>query len=324
VVLRAPLHVLALVTVIIVGKSCASFVLMRAMGQSTRSALFLGGSLAQIGEFSFIVTGMGVSLGLLARDTQALVVAAALLAITVNPPLLTAVRALLTRAMTRRAVTDVPVPLTARATHAPIETTDDPFDFSRFHDHVVVIGHGRVGTTVTEALQREQARYVIVDEQERVVAGLRARGERAVYGDATRVDVQHRAGVEHARLIVVTAPEPIRARRTVEVARELNPQIAIAVRTHSAAEQAFFEEIVHMPGATGRAIYAEREAALSLAHFALQTLGRTDDEADLVIDAMRNTRIAPTETFAALHTREFRAMMAPDPNHPAQHGPDAR
>jgi CPA2 family monovalent cation:H+ antiporter-2 len=183
---------------------------------------------------------------------------------------------------------------------------------------VVVIGHGRVGTTITEALQREQARYVIVDEQERVVAGLRVRGDRAVFGDATRAEVLHRAGIEHAKLIVVTAPEPIRARRVVEVARELNPHVAIAVRTHSAVEQAFFEDFVHAPGATGRAIYAEREAALSLAHYTLQTLGRTDDEADVVIDAMRNTRIAPTETFAALHTSQFRAMMAPDPNHPTE------
>jgi CPA2 family monovalent cation:H+ antiporter-2 len=210
------------------------------------------------------------------------------------------------------------VPVTARATRAPIDEVEDPFDFSRFHDHVVVIGHGRVGTTITEALQRDSARYVIVEEQERVVAGLRARGERAVFGDATRAEVLQRAGAEHARLIVVTAPEPIRARRIVEVARDLNPHIAIAIRTHSAVEQAFFEDFVHAPGATGRAIYAEREAALSLAHYTLQTLGRTDDEADLVIEAMRNARIAPTETFAAMHTKEFRAMMAPDPNHPAQ------
>jgi monovalent cation:H+ antiporter-2, CPA2 family len=157
-----------------------------------------------------------------------------------------------------------------------------------------------------------------VEEQERIVAGLRGRGERAVFGDATRVEVQQRAGVEHAKLIVVTAPEPIRARRVVEVARELNPHIAIAVRTHSAAEQAFFEEFVNAPGASGRAIYAEREAALSLAHFTLQALGRSDDEADDVIDAMRSMRIAPTETFAAMQTKEFRAIMATDPNHPTQ------
>lgn len=331
VVVRQPLHVLALVAVIVIGKSLASFGLMRMLGQSTRSSLIIGGSLAQIGEFSFIVAGLGVSLGLFTHDTQAMVVAAALIAITVNQPILAGVSRVLAhfddeKARRRMSETTeyhsgqpVPsVPLTARATRAPLDEVEDPFDFSRFRDHVVVIGHGRVGTTITEALQRDNARYVIVDEQERVVAGLRVRGERAVFGDATRVEVQQRAGVEHARLIVVTAPEPIRARRVVEVSRDLNPHIAIAIRTHSASEQAFFEAFVHAPGATGRAIYAEREAALSLAHYTLQTLGRSDDEADVVIEAMRNTRIAPTETFAAMQTREFRAMMASDPNHPTQ------
>lgn len=328
VVVHSPLQVLTLVAVIVVGKATASFMLMRVLGQPARSALIIGGSLAQIGEFSFIIAGLGVTLGLFTRDTQALVVAAAIIAITVNQPLLAGVSFVLARADERKRQltmqTDEPgrdpldVPLTARATRAPMAEMDDPFDFSRFRDHVVVVGHGRVGTTVTDALQRTSARYVIVEEQERVVAGLRTRGERAVFGDATRSGVQERAGIEHARLIVVTAPEPIRARRVVEVAREMNPQIAVAVRTHSATEQAFFEEFVRAGGGTGRAIYAEREAALSLAHYTLQALGRTDDEADVVVDAMRNSRIAPTETFAALQTTEFQAMMAPDPNHPTQ------
>ena len=329
VVVHSPMQVLALVTVIIGLKGIGSFALMRVLGQSTRSALIIGGSLAQIGEFSFIVAGMGVTLGLFTRDTHAMVIAAALIAIAVNQPLLAGVGALLARSDERKRLTMTPtaeyrtgphdLPLTARATRADMDDADDPFDFARFRDHVVVVGHGRVGATVTEALQRDAARYVIVEEQERVVAALRARGERAVFGDATRSGVQERAGIAHARLIVVTAPEPIRARRVVEVARALNPHIAIAVRTHSATEQAFFEDFVRAPGATGRAIYVEREAALSLAHYTLQTLGRTDDEADLVIDGMRDARIAPTETLAALQTKEFRAMMAPDPNHPAQH-----
>ncbi len=336
VVVQSPMQVLALVAVIVLGKFAVSFALMRLLRQPKRASLTIGASLAQIGEFSFIVAGLGVTLGLITRDLQAVIVAAALIAITVNQPLLAGVKLFQKRALTGaarermghapevRAGASVPsgvVPQTAQATRAPIDEVEDPFDFSRFRDHVIVIGHGRVGTTITEALQRDSARYVIVDEQERIVAGLRVRGERAVFGDATRIDVLRRAGIEHARLIVVTAPEPIRSRRIVEVAREVNPQIAIAVRTHSAVEQAFFEELVNAPGTTGRAVYAEREAALSLAHFTLQTLGRTDDEADVVIDSLRGSKLLPTETFAALHTREFRAMMAPDPNHPAEKSP---
>jgi voltage-gated potassium channel Kch len=144
---------------------------------------------------------------------------------------------------------------------------------------------------------------------------MRSHGERAILGDATRADVLHRAGIDAASLIVVTAPEPIRARRIVEVARELNPRIAIAVRTHSATEQSYYEELLHAPGVQGRAIYAEREVALSLAHYTLATLGRSDDEADMIIDSIRNAKIRPTEMFRAMPTREFRAIMATDPNH---------
>jgi monovalent cation:H+ antiporter-2, CPA2 family len=328
VLLRSPMEILTLTAVVLIGKLVASALIMRLLRQPARSALMLGGSLAQIGEFSFIVAGLGVSLGLLTRDTQAMIVAAALLSITVNQPLLafiarriahrddSAIQASLTQTREIRATrthTHTVVTGAARDAAAPTAPHDDLSDFSTQAGHVVVVGFGRVGTTIAEALQRESARYVIVEELDRTVMGLRRRGERAVFGDASRADVQLRAGVPQARLIVVTAPEPIRARRIVEVARELNPHIAIAVRTHSAAEQTFFEDLVNAPGAAGRAVYAEREAALSLAHFTLQTLGRTDDEADVVIDALRNSRVAPTETFAAVHTREFRVVAPPAP-----------
>ena len=294
--------VLALFGVILGCKLLASFGTLRLLGESGRSALTLGGSLAQIGEFSFILTGLGVSLGLLDRETHGLVVAAALLSITVNQPLQAWLQRLLARGEKRAE---------QRGEEQPPEPSPafNQSNFGGLADHVILVGYGRVGSTITEALDRAGVTHIVVEEQPRVVAGLRMRGEHAVSGDATRADVLHRAGVEDARLIVVTAPEPIRARRIVEVARELNPGIAVAVRTHSAAEQAFFEEILH-PGSFGRAVYAEREVALSLAHFSLLAVGRTDDEADALIGSMRRKATLPTETFAALQTREFQAAMA--------------
>ncbi|CAA9312642.1 MAG: hypothetical protein AVDCRST_MAG11-1599, partial [uncultured Gemmatimonadaceae bacterium] len=140
------------------------------------------------------------------------------------------------------------------------------------------------------------------------VAGLRTRGEAAIHGDATRADVLERAGIAGARLLVVTAPEPFRARRVVEVAREASPHVALAVRTHSAAEQAFFEAYLGGRGGRGRAVYAEREAALSLAHYALLTLGNSDDEADGVVASLRADATAPTEMFRAVPTREYQAV----------------
>lgn len=289
-------EVFALAAMIIVWKSVAAFGLLRILGVPTRSALLVGGALGQIGEFSFIVAGMGVALGLANHDLQAVIVAAAIVAITVNSPVMSAIVGLVER-MTRRA-----------ADEAPID--EDTEDWSDFSGHVVLVGHGRVGGTVADALIRAGAQHVVVEEQERVVRGLRARGEPAIQGDASRHDVLARAGIETAGLIVITAPEPFRARRIVEVARLANPGITVAVRTHSAAEQAYFEQHLSGPHAAGRAVYAEREAALNLAHYALLAIGRTDDEADILVSVLRGEATMPTETFKSMMTREFQTLSA--------------
>ncbi|HEY9229572.1 MAG TPA: NAD-binding protein, partial [Gemmatimonadaceae bacterium] len=290
--------VLALVGIIVIWKSVASFLLLRTLGQNRRSALLVGGALGQIGEFSFIVAGLGVTLGLASRDLQAVVVAAAIIAITLNSPVMSAITTLTQRWSDH----------SSARMRAAIETADD---FSDFEDHVVLVGHGRVGGTIADALIRAGAKHVVVEEQERVVGGLRLRGEPAILGDATRHDVLERAGIRTARLVVITAPEPFRARRIVDVAREANPHIVVAVRTHSAAEQAYFEKRLSAPDARGRSVYAEREAALGLAHYALMALGRSDDEADIIVAQLRGEATAPTETFKSLATREFQALAGP-------------
>jgi monovalent cation:H+ antiporter-2, CPA2 family len=318
VVFARPVQVLALVLVIVVGKSLVTYGLLRFMKHPPRVALAIGAALGQIGEFSFIVAALGLSLGLVPREAQALIVAAALIAITVNGPVLSLAAGLAQRwtRSTDEATPHTPRPTTAMPVTAlgTVPSTldsfviEDPYDFSDLDRHVILVGHGRVGTTVAEALKRAGEQHVIIEEQERIVGGLRRRGERAIFGDATRPEVLQRAGIENARLIVVTSPEPFRARRIIELSRESNPSIAIAVRTHSATEQAFLEELLSEPGSTGRAVYAEREAALSLAHYALLTLGETDDEADRVIASLRGEPTAPTETFKSLPTREYQAL----------------
>jgi monovalent cation:H+ antiporter-2, CPA2 family len=274
-------EVLTLVVLILAWKSAVAFTLLRLLGQSRARALLVGTALGQIGEFSFIVAGLGVTLGIASPEVQAVIVAAAIVSIAINAPLVGAVARLAHRA----------------------DYEEDPHDFSTWRDHVILVGHGRVGTTVAEALVRTGAPYIVVEEQERVVDGLRARGEHAIRGDASRREVLDRAGIEHARLIVITAPEPFRAHRIMDVARAANDRIVVAVRTHSAAEQAYFEEHLAPPGPPGRAVYAEKEAALSLAHYSLLALGRTDDDADLVISMMRGEATRPTETFKTIAPR---------------------
>ena len=288
VIVKQPLQLATLVAVIVLWKSTFAAGLLRLFGQPPRTAVLVGTGVGQIGEFSYIVAALGISLGLISREAQALIVAASLIAIAVNAPLLSIVSAIADRMQGG-------APEQAAGGAAPEQPAHAP---------VVLVGYGRVGATIADALRRTGMSYVVVEEQENVVRALRARGDRAVHGDGTRAEVLERAGIRAARLLVVTAPDPFRARQIVELARAANPHIGVAVRTHSAAEQQFFEQHLSTSMATGRAVYAEREAALSLAHYALVTLGESDDEADAVLARMRGELTAPTETFDALMTRE--------------------
>ncbi|HET9453746.1 MAG TPA: cation:proton antiporter [Gemmatimonadaceae bacterium] len=325
VLLDRPLEIFAVVALVILWKSVLTFGIMRLLGESRRIAAVMGASLGQIGEFSFIVAGLGVTLGLISPETQAVIIAAALIAIVANSSILTATVAFATRVGAQAAAAESTATQEARremrvgraeaAAPRGVESAD-PFTCADMAGHVVVVGFGRVGSTVVDALRRAGARYVVVEEQERIVAGLRARGERSILGDATRADVLERAAVARARLLVVTAPEPIRARRIVEVAREANPGIHVAVRTHSATEQAFFERSLETPQARGLAVYAEREAALSLAHYALRIFGQTDDQADVVVEELREQPTRPTDMFAAIGTQELKAITSRRPPGP--------
>jgi CPA2 family monovalent cation:H+ antiporter-2 len=268
-------RILLLAGVIVVWKTILTFGIVRGLGESPATALIMGAGVGQIGEFSFIVAELGVSLGLLPKDAQVLIVGAALVAITANGPILAAASKFARR----------------------FAETPQPSDVQlhEIHNHVILVGYGRIGATVSEALARAGAPQVVIEEQERVVADLRKRGGLVIHGDASRPDVLERAHVRNAKLLVVTAPEPVRARRIVEVAREANPHITIAIRTHSANEQAFLDHLLATAiDSTGRAVYTEREAALSLAHYSLVALGRSDDEADFLIDSMRSTNYTST------------------------------
>ena len=275
ILLREAPRMLVLVGVIVVWKTLLTFGIVRGLGESSATAVVMGAGVGQIGEFSFIVAELGLSLGLLSKDAQALIVGAALVAITANGPILAAASKLARRLGEKTEIEDLRL--------------DD------VHDHVILVGYGRIGATVSEVLARAGAPQVIIEEQERVVTDLRQRGAMAIQGDASRPDVLERARIRDAKLLIVTAPEPVRARRIVEIARDVNPRITIAIRTHSANEQAFLDHLLATAhDSTGRAVYTEREAALSLAHYSLVALGRTDDEADYLVDSMRATNYTST------------------------------
>ena len=233
IVVREPLKLAAVVAIILVGKTAAAVGLVLAFRYPFTTALTVGASLAQVGEFSFILAGLGVSLGLLPAEGQSLVLAAALISITLNPLVFAAIEPAQAWIRSRSSV--------ARA----LERSDDPlaelptaFDAESLTGHVVLVGYGRVGSRIAEALGARGIRLVVAEQNRELVERLRERNIPAVSGDATEPAVLIQAHVARASLLVVATPNTFQVRKMVETARALNPRIETLIRTHSDDEAA--------------------------------------------------------------------------------------
>jgi CPA2 family monovalent cation:H+ antiporter-2 len=276
ILIREPLSTLAVVAVIVVGKSLAAFGIVLAFGYPVSTALTVSASLAQIGEFSFILAGLGVGLGLLPAEGRDLILAGALLSITLNPLVFVAVDRLAGWLRTRPDIL-------ARIERRGDETLSTlPEEGSGPQNHAVIVGYGRVGSVVGKGLKSQGLPIVAIDQDRQRVEALRQRGLPAIYGDATTPGVLEAAGIDKARLIVIATPEGYQTRRIIELARGLNPGIDTAVRTHSDSEVAYFER-----KGIGVAIMAERELAFSLMDYALQRLGTSAEKARMVVQGLR-------------------------------------
>jgi len=267
IILRQPLALLALVAIVVIGKSLAAFGIVLAFRYSLHTALVISASLAQIGEFSFILVALGVSLGLVPPEAQGLVVAGALISITLNPFVFGAVEPLSRWLRARRGMAQAlerPAGQLAELTSGPGGDT--------LHDHVVVVGSGRVGGPVARELLEHDIPFVIVEQSRETAEKQRQRGLPVIYGDATRPEVMAHAHLDRARLVIVAAPDAYQARAILALCFQLNPGLEVLVRTHSDEERRFLEEM-----GVARAFVGERELAVSLAREALRRSGVDHD-----------------------------------------------
>jgi CPA2 family monovalent cation:H+ antiporter-2 len=262
VLLREPLKLLAVVGIVLLGKTVAAVALVSAFRYPLTTALTVGASLAQIGEFSFILAGLGVSLGLLPAEGRSLILAAALVSITLNPLMFAAVEPLQRWIRARSSV--------ARA----LERRDDPlaelptaFDPESLTGHVVVIGYGRVGSRIANAVREQGVRVVVAEQNRELVGRLRARGIPAVFGDAAEPEVLVQAHVARASLLVAAIPDALRVRGMVEIARALNPGIRVLARAHSDEEA----EMLRRAGTDG-VFMGEHELAQAMTRGVLERM----------------------------------------------------
>ncbi len=276
ILLRDPPSVIAIALVIVVGKSLAAFAIVIAFGYPVATALTVSASLAQIGEFSFILAGLGTVLDVLPPEGRDLILAGALLSITANPFIFGAVYPL-TRWFHRR-----PHLLKRFELHGKKLNELPERDRLVPQEHAVLVGYGRVGEVVGEALKSQGLPFVVIEENRRRVEDLRKRGILAIYGDATAAGVLKAARIDHARLLVIAAPGGFRTQRTLELARRMAPQIRTAIRTHSVGELAHFER-----QGVGVAIMGERELALGLLDYALKSFNVPEERSYAIIQEVR-------------------------------------
>jgi CPA2 family monovalent cation:H+ antiporter-2 len=231
VIVERPLQVIGVVAVIVVGKSIAALALVLLLRYPLNTALTVSASLAQIGEFSFILAALGVSLQLLPPEGQSLIVAGALISIALNPLTFTFVdpieRWILARSELARRYAQRDDPL------AELPASTEERYLAR---QVVLVGHGRVGQRISKALREAGMACVVVDENRERVEEVRAQGLPAVIGDAAEPAVLIQAHIAEAALLVIAVPDALGARRMIETARTLNPQVQVAVRSQHGDE----------------------------------------------------------------------------------------
>jgi CPA2 family monovalent cation:H+ antiporter-2 len=264
VILREPLKIAAVLGVIFIGQSMAAMVIATLLGRPLRTALTLAASVGQIGEFSFILAALGVSLGMLTADAQSLILAGAVLSITLNPLLF----AMIEPAERWLAVHPKILDTLERFSRGPDMIADAPRS-ELFHNHVIIVGYGRVGGTIGEVLKGENIPFLVVERDRATVEKARASGVQAVFGDAARPGLLEQASVASARLLVLSTPDALHARMVIELARKVNPTIDTVVRTHNEEELAIFARMN-----VGRAFLGERELAFGMAKYTLRSVRR--------------------------------------------------
>lgn len=262
ILIEEPLHVLAVVGIIMVGKTIAAMALVLFFRYPLNTALTVGASLAQIGEFSFILATLGVSLQLLSLEGQNLILAGALISITLNSFVFSAIepvqnwireRSYLARLLER--------------SNDPLAMLPDEVSQDYLRDQVVIVGHGEVGRRITQNLMAENIKVVIAEENREIVEDLREKGIAAVSGVATEAGVLIQAHIQHARLLVLSPMDILDIHKIVDIAKTLNPEIQVLVCAESKAEA----EVIRKDN-IGEVYFAKEEMAKNMSNYILNQI----------------------------------------------------
>lgn len=251
VILEQPAALLATLAIILVGKSAAAYAIVRSFGYRDQTAITISASLAQIGEFSFILAGLGVSAGILPPQGRDLILAAAIISIFLNP--------LLFSFVTRQGAR----PLRHAGTGEDLSEAPE-------QGHVIIVGFGRVGRFIAATLGASGYALSIVEDSREAAQAAQAEGLRVVLGNATEASILTRAGITGASTLLIAIPEGFEAAIIAKRARAMNPDLRIIARAHSEAEVDHLQAM-----GADEIVLAEKAAAAKMA--ALVSEARSED-----------------------------------------------
>jgi len=296
--------VLATFLIIVVGKSLAAYAIVRLFGHPNPTALTIAASLAQIGEFSFILAGLGVSLQILPEQGRDLILAGAILSILTNPFLFTLLDRWFASRETARAQAKADAAAAeqkvAEAERAAAEAAREPLPVTSLSDHVVLVGHGRVGKYISRKMASIGAPLLVIETNKEQVADLQKDGREVIIGNAADPEVAAAANIGQARCLLVAIPDAFESGQVVEQARRINPDLPIIVRAHSFAQ----EEHVMKYGAT-RIVMGEQEIARAM--FAAvpdaprEPVLSSVEEAEDILDGDRETELDRDPSGSSAH-----------------------
>lgn len=308
IILRAPGPLAATLAIILIGKSVAAWLIVRAFGRSNAVAITISASLAQIGEFSFILAGLGTALGILPAQGRDLILAGAILSILFNPVLF----ALAERLTAEPAAAAKPKPGPAEAAEPTKADTAEPQPQApperdivptELHDHIVVVGYGRVGSLLGAGLLAQGSKLLVIEDNPEAVATAKRDGAELLVGNAADPEVLAAAGMTRAVRLFVAIPGSFEAGQVCEQARAENATLPIVARAHSDAEVAHLTKC----GAT-LTIMGEAEIARAMLGLCKNLAGSAMPETETPQDTTTAAPEAKPDDAANTETSEPRLL----------------
>ena len=276
-ILSYPVHTALALGIVVLVRPLIAGLVLSLMGYPVRTTLTVAAGRAQIGEFSFIMIGLGSSLGVFPDEGGQLVLTVALLSITFQPFIFRLADPLESWLRGHPSILGI-------VERAPEKLDELPPSTSRssLRGHAVLCGYGRVGSLIADALSRRGFTYVVVDQDRRLVEDLRRVGMPVVYGNAANRVLLDNLNLRQARVLVVAIPDPIETRLVVDYARETNPGLDIVVRTPTVVERQFLQA-----RGVNEAVVGEVELALEMTRHTLHRFGLSVLEVQTILQGLR-------------------------------------